>query len=73
MKTNGCHNRAPFSTETLVQDGWINVDGTRLPRMVRTPFRMSQECQYSRDPMGYGQKDPQCTNCQHRFLKEEAQ
>lgn len=67
---NGCFNRQPFKTEQLVQDGWVNVDGTRLPNMVKVPFRMSQSCQYRNDPQGYGQKDPACTGCKHKELNE---
>jgi hypothetical protein len=66
MQPNACLNRPPFRSDTQMQDGWIHIDGTRLPRMVRMPFRMSQDCKYSQDPMGYGQQDPRCTGCRHK-------
>lgn len=63
---NGCLNRNPFQGETLMQDGWTYVEGTRLPNMVKVPFRMSSTCQYQKDPMGYGQQDPHCQGCKHK-------
>lgn len=69
---NGCHNRQPFKTDQLMQDGWIYTQGghTRVPRMVRVPFRMSQDCQFQRDPMNYGQQDKACTGCKHKEAHE---
>lgn len=68
--TNGCHNRKPYAAETTVQDGWHEIaDGknvTRIPRMVTVPHRMSTDCQFSRDPMGYGQQDEGCVGCKWR-------
>lgn len=63
---NGCHNREPFKSTTLMQDGWVNVHGIRIPKMIEVPFRMSTTCNYQADPMGYGQKDPACTGCKHK-------
>lgn len=70
-RPNGCHNRAPLQPQTMMQDGWIDQPlgsgvNTRIPNMVPVPFRMSTKCNYSRDPMGYGQKDPRCKGCKWR-------
>lgn len=65
-RPNGCHNRPPYSTSQPMQDGWYMDGVTRTPRMVYVPHRMSTECQYSRDPMGYGQQDPRCEGCRWR-------
>ena len=66
----GCYNREPFKSEVVVQDGWHQPSGdrasTKAPALVKVPFRMSTECQYSQDPMGHGQKDPGCVGCKYQ-------
>lgn len=43
------------------------MDGvTRVQKMKTIPFTMSMQCEYARDPMGYGQKDARCTGCKWR-------
>ena len=63
MTKNGCYNRAPFLPGIHLQKleagrgGFVNV------KTIFIPHRMTTECQYSRDPMGLGQKDPRCEGC----------
>lgn len=66
MKMNGCHNHAPYKPYYLAQDGWVMHNGARIPKWVKVPQVMSVECQYSRDPMGHGQKDIRCEGCSWR-------
>lgn len=63
---NGCYNRAPFKTQMVVPDGFWDDGLQRIPKLTSIPFRMSTECNYSRDPMGVGQKDPACEGCKHK-------
>lgn len=63
---NGCHNRPAFRTFLPMQDGWWMDGQTRTAKMVSVPFRLSTDCQYTRDPMGLGQKDPRCEGCRWR-------
>lgn len=53
-KLNGCHNREPLKSGYWV----IGFKGKHF-----IEHRMTTECQYSRDPMGLGQKDPGCAGC----------
>lgn len=62
----GCHNRATFKPMMEAQNGWWLHQGQRFPAMVGVPFRMATDCQYTRDPMGLGQKDPRCEGCRWR-------
>ena len=73
MRLNGCHNRQPYKESTTVQDGWIMDGVTRVARMVAMPFRMSQRCEYSRDPMGLGKNDERCTGCKWRASESDAE
>lgn len=66
MTPNACHNRPPFRTSHPMQDGWYMDGVTRTPSMITVPFRMTTDCQYSRDPMGLGQNDPRCEGCRWR-------
>lgn len=63
-RLNGCHNRAPFRTTLVVQDGWFMDGVTRVPRMVAAPFRMAPDCRYTHTELG--QADTGCTDCRHR-------
>ena len=65
MTPHACHNHAPFRTIQPMQDGV-----TRTPRMIAVPHHMTTECQYSRDPMGLGQKDPRCEGCRWKAKTE---
>ena len=69
-RPNGCHNRPPLLQAQWMQDGWIRTEAegqpTMVPRMIVVPHRMSTDCHYSRDPMGYGQQDPRCEGCRWR-------
>ena len=67
---NGCHNRADYKPSYWVQDGYYDSEPgmppTRLPRMVEVPFRMSQDCRYTHDPL-VGQHDEGCMGCKHHW------
>lgn len=68
MKRNGCWNRKPFAKVVSVQDGWRKIDGVR--HMVRIPFVMARDCQFSKTTLG--QADAGCLGCRHRSnVKEE--
>ena len=69
MTPHACHDRQPFRTSQPMQDGWYMDGVTRTPRMISVPFRMSTDCQYSRDPMGLGSNDPRCEGCRWRAEK----
>ena len=58
MSQYGCHNRAPFRESMPVQAGWYTDGYTRTPRMQPSPFRMSRNCEYSKD-----KDDVQCDGC----------
>ncbi len=65
--TYGCHNREPFRETVMVQDGWTQSKpeaSSRLPRMVATPFRMSQLCEYRHTDLG--KADARCVGCKWR-------
>ena len=66
MKPYACYNRPPFKTSAIAQDGWYMDGVTRCPRLVTVKHVMTTECQYSRDPMGYGQRDERCAGCKWR-------
>lgn len=59
-----CHNRKPFQIVVTVQDGWIELAGTRVPDMKRIPFRNSPDCHYSTSNLG--QVDSRCEGCKWR-------
>lgn len=61
---NGCHNRAAYKTRVMVQDGWYMDGYTRLPRMIEVPFKMSNDCQYTKTELG--KADKRCDGCKHR-------
>jgi hypothetical protein len=51
----------------MVQDGWTQSKpeaSSRLPRMVATPFRMSQLCEYRHTDLG--KADARCVGCKWR-------
>jgi len=62
--TNGCFSRAPFKPDTLVKDGYEEVNGTLVPKFVRVPFRMSNHCNYTSTVQG--RNDSRCQGCAHR-------
>lgn len=64
-RLNGCHNRAAFKTELVVQDGWEPMGVTRLPQMKTTPFRMRSDCSYANET-DLGRADKGCTGCKWR-------
>lgn len=70
MRLNACHNRRPFKSFAVIQDGWFMDGVTRTPKMIASPFRMSTECVYSADTSniarsgGLGAFDPGCAGCQ---------
>lgn len=70
MKLNACHNRNPFKERMVVQDGWYMDGYTRTPRMIAIDNPMSKDCQYSKDPMGYGQQDKGCEGCKWKASNE---
>lgn len=64
-KPYGCHNRQPYRPDMLVQDGhWWPDESTRHPRMVKVPFRMANDCQYTKSELG--KNDAKCTGCKHK-------
>ncbi len=63
-KAYGCFNRPEFKHVYPAQDGWW-VDGTtRHQRMVKVPFRMAYDCQYTLSELG--KNDAKCTGCKHK-------
>lgn len=69
MRFNGCHNREPFKTEIVVQDGWIYGGDVRMAKTKTSPCRMAPDCQYTLTELG--KADPQCAGCKWKH-KEEA-
>lgn len=67
-----CHNREPFRTAALVQDGWWErPEGqVRTPNMTIIPFRNSQDCNYTHTDLG--RADPRCAGCKHRVTSVSA-
>lgn len=67
---NGCHSRADYKPSYLAQDGYYDSEPgmplARIPRMVEVPFRMSQDCRYTHDPL-VGQHDEGCMGCKHHW------
>lgn len=67
-RLNGCHNRAPFRSSAVMQDGWIDFiidgNGTRSPRLVTVPFLMSAGCSYTHTDLG--RADAGCHGCRWR-------
>lgn len=61
---HACHNRKPFQVSMAVQDGWIEMAGSRVPSMTRIPFRNTPNCEYSLSPRGL--TDPACDGCKWR-------
>lgn len=57
----GCHNRAPFRPRVMVQDGWWNDGVARTGKITQVPFRMSEECQYTKTELG--RADERCAGC----------
>lgn len=68
-----CFNRPPVKKFSIVQDGWFfkklyNHSGnfiglTRLPKMVKIPFRMSEDCKQW-GPFGIALKENwNCNGC----------
>lgn len=55
---NGCYNREPFKESLEVQDGYVNLDHTRIARMKTIPFVMSRECKHDKKDT-----DPKCQGC----------
>jgi hypothetical protein len=72
QRLNACHNRASFRETLRIQDGWQESGPSRVPVMKTIPFRMSPDCQYTRDPMGLGSKDPGCTGCRWKDTPVDA-
>lgn len=69
MSPYGCHDRRPLGSVPIpAQDGWFVDNVTRTPRLVTLPFRMSKDCQYSRDEAN--RADPRCAGCQHHAQEE---
>ena len=66
VRRYGCFNRAPFKKTLVVPDGHFMDGVTRVQKMQTIPFTMSMQCEYARDPMGYGQKDERCVGCKWR-------
>lgn len=63
---NGCHNRSDYKPSYWVQDGYYDSEpGMPLARMVEVPFRMSQDCRYTHDPL-VGERDARCSGCERR-------
>lgn len=59
-------NRGPFKKEMVIQDGWYMDGYTRTPRMVSSPFRMAQDCQFQKDDK---YNLPDCVGCKHKETK----
>ncbi len=68
-RLNACHSRKPYRATTIVQDGWTPpmgslYGGARHPKVVGVPFRMAQDCQYTKSDLG--QADKGCIGCPWR-------
>lgn len=64
MRKYGCFDRKPFKDAMLSQDGWGPYKDSRLPRMIPSPFRMAQTCQFALTELG--RVDPLCDGCLHK-------
>ena len=65
MTKHGCWNRESFRAELKVQDGWT-PGGERAMRWI--PFRMTTDCQYSKDPVNA--MDVRCAGCRWKAKSE---
>jgi hypothetical protein len=45
----------------MVQDGWWTDGAARTGKMKQVPFRMSEECQYTKTELG--RDDERCAGC----------
>ena len=71
IRKYGCFCRAPFQQVMPVQDGWNpNQHNSRMPRMIPTPFRMAQTCQFSLTELG--KVDPLCMGCSQKEANDVA-
>lgn len=61
MKPNGCHNRAPYKSSVVVQDGWEYMGSTRIPIVKEVPFVMTTDCNYKTTELG--KNDERCNGC----------
>lgn len=64
---NGCHNRAPFASATVLETapGWNYTTGKATPpTRVVIPHRMAKDCQYTLTELG--QSDKGCDGCIHK-------
>ena len=68
VRRYGCFNRQPFKKSLVVPDGHLMDGVTRVQKMKTIPFTMSMQCEYARDPMGYGQRDERCAGCKWRAV-----
>ena len=50
----GCHNRQPH-LDTFTFESWRSTESW--------PNVFTRDCQYSKDPTGYGRNDPGCEGC----------
>ena len=69
MNSNGCHNRKPYATSYLAQDGHHQLQegvtgNPRAPRYVEVPHAMTTDCQYTHTDLG--RKDAGCHGCKWR-------
>lgn len=63
------YNRGPFKQSMWVQDGWEPYKDSRIPRMVISPFRMAEPCQFQRDDK---YNLPDCVGCKHKEIPNVA-
>ena len=63
-----CFNHRPFRDTMMVQDGYYMTGDTRIPKMVKVPFRMSRECEYSKTDLG--KADARCVGCDNKATNE---
>ncbi len=67
-KKHGCHNRAPYKSEVIVQDGWAYAQHedvmSRIPVMKAIPFTMTTDCNYTHTELG--RTDKCCAGCKWR-------
>lgn len=72
--TYGCHNRKPYLSTLVVQEGWtLSVeiaDVYRKARMTHAPHKMSTDCRYTESENG--QNDPKCERCSWKKSAQSA-
>lgn len=67
---NGCHNRRPYRSSYLAQNGNIEAGDRLIPVFENVDFRMSEQCNYTKTDLG--KADKKCHGCKWRQESQEA-